>query len=74
MARNEILIYYFYRKNLNLNENSPKSEQNHAKYRVFTENFKPRYLLEKNKFKKTFLFSNSTLDELFNDTTNISLR
>ena len=29
---------------------------------------------EKTKFKKIFLIANSTLDELFNDTTHISLR
>ena len=29
---------------------------------------------KKTKFKKIFLFSNSTLDELFNETTHISLR
>ena len=54
-------------------KNYTKSEQNHAKYLVFTQNFNPRYLLEKTKFKN-FLVSISTLDELFNDTTHISLR
>ena len=40
-----------------MNGNFPKSEQNHAKYHVFTQNFKPRKLLEERKLeKKTFLF------------------
>ena len=39
------------------------SEQNHAKYPVFTQNFNPRYLLEKEKIKKK-LFSKFSLDEL----------
>ena len=57
-----------------MNGNFPKSEQNHAKYHVFTQNFKPRKLLEERKLEKNFFISNSTLDELFNDTTKISLR
>ena len=36
---NLMLNFYFYRKSLNLNENSTKSEQNHAKYHVFTQKF-----------------------------------
>ena len=52
-----------------------KSEQNQAKYPVFTQNFNPRYLEKKRNSKNlSFLVSNSTLDELFNDTTHISLR
>ena len=53
-------------------KNYSKSEQNHAKYPVFTQKFNPRYLLEKNEIQKVFLVSNFTLDELFNDTTHIS--
>ena len=35
-------------------KNCTKSEQNHAKYPVVTQNFNPRYLLKKRKFNKTF--------------------
>ena len=42
LARIVILNYYFNRKNLNLKKNYTKSEQNHAKYPVFTQNFNPR--------------------------------
>ena len=31
-----------------------KSEQNHVKYPVFTQNFNPRYLLEKKRNLKNF--------------------
>ena len=33
-------------------KNYTKNEQNHAKYPVFTQNFNPHYLLEKNKNRK----------------------
>ena len=56
-------------------KNYTKSEQNHAKYPMFTQNFNPWYLLEKKtKFKNIFLVSNFTLDVLFNDTIRISVR
>ena len=45
------------KKDLNLMKNSTKSEQNHVKYPMFTQNFNSRYLLEKkNKIQKN-LFS-----------------
>ena len=45
VAHNVILNYYINKKGPNLNENSPKREQNHAKYHVFTQNFKRRVLI-----------------------------
>ena len=37
-------------------KNYTRSEQNHAKYPVFTQNFNPRYLLEKkNEIQKNLL-------------------
>ena len=37
-------------------KNYTKSEQNHAKYPVFTQNFNPRYLLEKKIYEKIFSY------------------
>ena len=42
-------------------KNYTKSQQNHGKYPVFTQNFNPR---KKNEIQKIFLVSNSTLEEL----------
>ena len=36
-------------------ENYTKSEKNHAKYPVFTQNFYPRYLLKKERNLRTSL-------------------
>ena len=47
-----------------------KSEQNYGKYPVFTQNFNPR---KKNENQKICLVLKSTLEELFNATTHISL-
>ena len=50
----KVWIYFFYKKDLNLKKIYIKSEQNHAKYPVFTQNFKPRWLLKKNEIQKIF--------------------
>ena len=63
----------FFRKNPSLNKIYAKTEQN-MRNLVFTQNFKPPWLLEKYEIQKNLLIPNSTLDELFSDTTHISLR
>ena len=42
-------------KNRNLNKKYAKSEQNLAKCSVFTQEFKPRQLLEKNEIHKNLI-------------------
>ena len=80
VARNIFLDFYFFffEKILIWTKFFPKSEQNHAKYHLFTQNFAinlDNSSKKKNEFqRKTFLFSNFTLNEFCNDTTNISLR
>ena len=65
------LKYYFYRKNPNLKKNYTKMCQISHIHSRFQSSLTPR---KKTKFKKIFTVSNSTLDELCNDTTPISLR
>ena len=62
-----ILKYYLYKKYFKLEKNYTKSEQISRVHTKLQSSIKT-------KIKKIFLILNSTLDQLFNDTTHISLR
>ena len=63
--------YYFYRKYFNFEKNYTKSEQISRVHTKLQSSITPR---KKTKIKKTFLILNSTMNQLFNDTTQNSLR
>ena len=65
------LKLYFYRKCLNLKKNPTKSEQISRVHTKLQSSITPR---KKNEIQKKILILNSTLDQLFNDTTHISLQ
>ena len=71
LARNSNLEYYFYGKYLNLKKIHTESEQTSRVHTKFQSSITPR---KKRKSKKIFLILNFTLDQLFNDTSHISLR
>ena len=71
LAWNLILKYYFYRKFFIFDKNYTKSEQISRVHTKLQSSITPR---KKTEIKKIFLILNSTLDQLFNDTTHISLR